>query len=111
MLSEPAEPPIAEKPPSEIEPKFKWTPSGIFGELRRRHRVKQLKGVPGIRESILAILKTSCEPFHLLSSPGLAFVSDGLGVLSRVECAAYIYTALCACFLPSSGGLWAQVVL
>ncbi|KAH8994976.1 calcium/proton exchanger [Lactarius akahatsu] len=39
--------------------KWKKSPSGIVKELRRRHRIKKLDGVPGVRKSILAILKTS----------------------------------------------------
>lgn len=33
--------------------------SGIFGELRRRHKIKLVSQVPGVRESLIAILKTS----------------------------------------------------
>ncbi|KAH9063878.1 calcium/proton exchanger [Lactarius vividus] len=39
--------------------KWKKSPSGIIQEFRRRHRMKKLDGVPGVRKSILAILKTS----------------------------------------------------
>lgn len=86
-LSEPVEPQIEEKPPSESKPKLKWTFSGIIEHLRERHRVKQLEGVPGIRESILAILKTSCKSFtscRRLASPLCLMVlwsAPGLNVL------------------------------
>ncbi|KAH9003009.1 calcium/proton exchanger [Lactarius hatsudake] len=56
------EEPILEQTTSEEKvTKVKWkkTPSGIIKELRRRHGIKKLDGVPGVRKSILAILKTS----------------------------------------------------
>ncbi|KAI9461600.1 calcium/proton exchanger [Lactarius psammicola] len=56
------EQPIMEQTNSEeksTEAKWKWSLYGIIQELRRRHKVKQLSGVPGVRQSILAILKTS----------------------------------------------------
>lgn len=53
------EPPIAEKSPSEKGTKSKWNVSRIIKDLRERHRVKSIPGAPGVRQSILAILKTS----------------------------------------------------
>ncbi|KAH9068439.1 calcium/proton exchanger [Lactarius deliciosus] len=56
------EEPIPEQTTSEEKvTKVKWkkSPSGIIKELRRRHGIKKLDGVPGVRKSILAILKTS----------------------------------------------------
>ncbi|KAH9014308.1 calcium/proton exchanger [Lactarius pseudohatsudake] len=56
------EEPILEQTTSEekvIKVKWKKSPSGIIKELRQRHRIKKLDGVPGVRKSILAILKTS----------------------------------------------------
>ncbi|KAI9439938.1 calcium/proton exchanger [Lactarius indigo] len=55
------EEPIMEHAASEkgTNAKQKWSVAGKFKELRRRHKLKKLNGVPGIRQSILAILKTS----------------------------------------------------
>ena len=95
-------PPIVEKAPSESDGKWKWSFSGIVGELRRRHRMKPISDAPSVRQSIIAILKTSCKTFSScrpLASPHL--------VRSRVERTTHLYTALCACSLPSSGELWA----
>ena len=60
------EQPIIEKPTNEGEEtptNWKWSFYGIFQELRRRHRLKKVDGVPGVRQSTLAILKTSCKTF------------------------------------------------
>jgi len=43
--------------------------SGIIQELRRRHRVKPISDVPGVRQSILAILKRSWLNVMLIFLP------------------------------------------
>ena len=100
--SHPTEEPLVEKPPSETEAKWKWSFSGIIKELRRRHQVKRISDAPGIRQSILAILKTSCETFTSCRRRTLP-LSNYLAVRSRVKRAARLYTAFCACSLPSAG--------
>jgi Ca2+:H+ antiporter len=40
-------------------PANKWNICGRIQELGRLHRLKKLQGAPGVRQSLLAILKTS----------------------------------------------------
>jgi hypothetical protein len=44
-------------------PANKWNICGRIQELGRLHRLKKLQGAPGVRQSLLAILKTSCKTF------------------------------------------------
>ena len=87
LLGSLTEQPIIEKPTSDEEEtsaKWKWSFSGITQELRRRHGLRKVSGVPGVRQSILAILKTSCETFlcQLLSPRLIVWWSDpGLNAL------------------------------
>jgi hypothetical protein len=106
----PEEPLVVEKAPSETEGKWGWSFSGIIKELRRRHKVKRISDAPGVRQSILAILKTSCETFTSCRRRALP-LSNRLAVRSRVKRATYLYTAFCARSLPSSGGSWALITL
>lgn len=67
-----AEQPIMEKTISEggaTHAKWKWSFSGMIQELRRRHKPKELREVPGVRQSILAILKTSWLNLLLIFIP------------------------------------------
>lgn len=47
----------------------KWSSSRIIEELRRRHVVRRVSGAPGVRQSILAILKRSWLNVLLLLIP------------------------------------------
>ena len=80
---------------------WKWSFSGILQELLRRNKRKKLTRIPGVRQSILAILKTSCKTFtsHRCLAQTL---SDCSVNRFRVERAPHLYTAFCANFLPSS---------
>ncbi len=90
-----AEHPILEQE-GEAQAKRKWSPSAIFQRMHREHKVKQLDGVPGVRQSILAILKSSRKPYTTLLSP--VSLHNYLGVLGRIERSAHLYTAFRACF-------------
>ena len=60
------EQPIMENAASEggaTHAKTKWSFSGIIQELRQQHKLKKHPEVPGVRQSILAVLKSSCKTF------------------------------------------------
>ncbi|KAH9031806.1 hypothetical protein EDB85DRAFT_1313648 [Lactarius pseudohatsudake] len=66
----------------------------IFPELRRQHKVKQLRGVPEVRKSILAILKTSWLNVLLVFIP-LSWFCHFLGINNTLV---FIFSSLA--FLP-----------
>ncbi|KAI9439942.1 calcium/proton exchanger [Lactarius indigo] len=66
------EEPIMERAASEekgTNAKQKWSVAGMFQELRRRHRVRKLSGVLGVRGSIFLVLHTPLLKVLLIFVP------------------------------------------